>query len=407
MSSSKLCWICFASEAEELEGTSQPKRWVSPCRCSGDTKWAHETCILTWIVRKQSEKASEGEPVPVLIYEHNQPDNLQEILNRQENAAQPEAQQNENILARLGLTVDDAQIELEEHLIKCPQCQTPYRIEIAKRGYILTLLMNSYNVVTVAFDAFVPYGAIISASFFVVSSAATYGWYVVTTLCGPQDLLTLHLKSSNWGLLEVAGLFSIPFYATAFHFGKLSRVLLYAGISTLASNYLVEMSVSMGPLKRSLLSNLVRRRISTICGLFVVRYFYRLLHDRFLAPLIVGVQKKPLQDASSTSDEINFEDYDLLPQQGVQSDRLTAHSAMKSIVYTMFYPGLAAFTGRFLKRAVASSKFSFDFGLYHLDYFQWSLIGGCVFTVVKDMSQLFFNRQRRVQRTKMHVRNYP
>lgn len=44
----KSCWVCFASEDDDLEAT-----WVRPCRCKGTTKWVHQMCLQRWIDEKQ------------------------------------------------------------------------------------------------------------------------------------------------------------------------------------------------------------------------------------------------------------------------------------------------------------------------------------------------------------------
>ncbi|KAI3646184.1 hypothetical protein MP228_009112 [Amoeboaphelidium protococcarum] len=63
----KTCWICFVTEEE----TPATVRWVSPCKCKGDTQWAHERCLLMWITRLQVQKQDEGEEVPTLIVHQN------------------------------------------------------------------------------------------------------------------------------------------------------------------------------------------------------------------------------------------------------------------------------------------------------------------------------------------------
>ena len=44
----RTCWICFGTDEDvELD-------WVSPCRCSGSTKWVHQRCLQRWINEPQS-----------------------------------------------------------------------------------------------------------------------------------------------------------------------------------------------------------------------------------------------------------------------------------------------------------------------------------------------------------------
>eukprot|EP00035_Acanthoeca_spectabilis_P007533 m.137925 g.137925 ORF g.137925 m.137925 type:complete len:276 (-) comp13987_c0_seq4:5384-6211(-) len=40
----RMCWICHLTDED------QPAlKWVSPCRCSGSTRWVHQRCLLRWI----------------------------------------------------------------------------------------------------------------------------------------------------------------------------------------------------------------------------------------------------------------------------------------------------------------------------------------------------------------------
>ncbi|XP_023169167.2 E3 ubiquitin-protein ligase MARCH5 [Drosophila hydei] len=47
--SERTCWICFATETENLMAT-----WLHPCQCRGSTKWVHESCLYRWIDEKQN-----------------------------------------------------------------------------------------------------------------------------------------------------------------------------------------------------------------------------------------------------------------------------------------------------------------------------------------------------------------
>lgn len=42
------CWVCFASDEDD-----ESLAWVTPCRCSGTTKWVHHECLQRWIDEKQ------------------------------------------------------------------------------------------------------------------------------------------------------------------------------------------------------------------------------------------------------------------------------------------------------------------------------------------------------------------
>ena len=50
---SKVCWICF--------NDNEPHRMVDPCHCRGDTKWAHQNCLMNFIIRKYLELTESGD----------------------------------------------------------------------------------------------------------------------------------------------------------------------------------------------------------------------------------------------------------------------------------------------------------------------------------------------------------
>ncbi|XP_044263607.1 E3 ubiquitin-protein ligase MARCHF5 [Tribolium madens] len=51
--SRKCCWVCFATEEEDLDAL-----WVQPCKCRGTTKWVHQSCLKRWVDEK--EKSGHG-----------------------------------------------------------------------------------------------------------------------------------------------------------------------------------------------------------------------------------------------------------------------------------------------------------------------------------------------------------
>ena len=45
----KMCRICYSGETKK-------KKLITPCLCSGSTKYTHEKCLLDWFSVKQSNK---------------------------------------------------------------------------------------------------------------------------------------------------------------------------------------------------------------------------------------------------------------------------------------------------------------------------------------------------------------
>lgn len=45
---SRYCWVCFATDEDDALAA-----WVQPCKCSGTTKWVHQSCLQRWVDEKQ------------------------------------------------------------------------------------------------------------------------------------------------------------------------------------------------------------------------------------------------------------------------------------------------------------------------------------------------------------------
>lgn len=43
----RYCWVCFATDEDDTLAA-----WVQPCKCSGTTKWVHQSCLQRWVHRK-------------------------------------------------------------------------------------------------------------------------------------------------------------------------------------------------------------------------------------------------------------------------------------------------------------------------------------------------------------------
>lgn len=48
----RCCWVCFATDDDDILAA-----WVQPCKCSGTTKWVHQTCLQRWVDEKQKGNA--------------------------------------------------------------------------------------------------------------------------------------------------------------------------------------------------------------------------------------------------------------------------------------------------------------------------------------------------------------
>lgn len=48
----RYCWVCFATDEDDKMAA-----WVQPCKCSGTTKWVHQSCLQRWVDEKQKGNA--------------------------------------------------------------------------------------------------------------------------------------------------------------------------------------------------------------------------------------------------------------------------------------------------------------------------------------------------------------
>lgn len=48
----RYCWVCFATDEDDTMAA-----WVQPCKCSGTTKWVHQSCLQRWVDEKQKGNA--------------------------------------------------------------------------------------------------------------------------------------------------------------------------------------------------------------------------------------------------------------------------------------------------------------------------------------------------------------
>ena len=478
----RVCWICFSSEEETPHA-----QWVSPCRCSGDTKWAHERCLLTWITRKQVESREEGTDLPLLVVP---------------NQSEP-------------LSSDEVQRLLEQagNVIKCPQCHTPYQVILPPlaRNPITTLLLSAYSSASSFVDSIVvPYSTVLGTSYIFVLSSVTYGVYAVTTMCGIDDPLTewvfgrhgngswgwrgwrgwVSLASMPWislmvvgtghgvtgprrleralGRVGLVGLFYAFIAYRANHISQFHRqqqaiigppvsstsvqvpeVLtdLRAFISSNLAPLLSQVENSSSAPNSIDLSDLVRRRSLVLVGLMSLRSVYTWIYRQYMVPLFVG--SKPLGAAASATDEfdtpiLHYEDYHLVDDveyedelelnievQAGENDeerplvdqpaqeqqprpqntfRFTLFSGLKALVIAWIYPTIAATSGMLLKNSYIGVRRMIKSSVIDdsspLDTFMWNVLGGCTFSVLKDVAVLLYSRQKRQQRLSMKLRNY-
>ncbi|KAL7668072.1 hypothetical protein ACOME3_008790 [Neoechinorhynchus agilis] len=139
----RTCWVCLGTDLDDPAA-----EWVSPCRCSGGTKWVHTSCLHQWIDEKQAGNASLK--------------------------------------------------------VKCPQCKTEYDIAFPPRG-CLSRFCNWIDRIIDQFSPFFGGGLLVGAIYW---TATTYGAVTVMQVFGEEEGLKLIERADP--SLVLIGLPAIP-----------------------------------------------------------------------------------------------------------------------------------------------------------------------------------------------------
>jgi len=139
-----VCWICYSGNVNNND------KFISPCRCRGDLKWCHQSCLLMWVDEKQ--KGSD--------FEH----------------------------------------------VKCPQCQTEYVIIYPKSSVFLASSDLFLEITNIVF----PYLGMSGVLYCCYISCVTYGFYAVVQVMGVEEAQQLLWQSAKWTWRYYFGLPLIP-----------------------------------------------------------------------------------------------------------------------------------------------------------------------------------------------------
>ena len=155
----KQCWVCFGNETDDPLAD-----WVSPCRCSGTTQWAHQECIQQWIDQQQR-----GSPLTK---------------------------------------------------VNCPQCNVEYNIYYPKLNMLLLLLEYTDRSVT----SFAPFAltSVVASSLYWCSFS--YGFFTSCQILGQRETIQLIEKSDP--VVVVIGFPLIPISLIVFNSIPMERFML-------------------------------------------------------------------------------------------------------------------------------------------------------------------------------------
>ncbi|KAI5805516.1 hypothetical protein DFH27DRAFT_551454 [Peziza echinospora] len=347
---SRRCWVCYSTEAEDLQ-TSTPYalgEWKSPCRCS---LVAHEKCLLNWIA---SEYAKGG-------------------------AAK----------------------------IECPQCKTKIKFKEEK-----SVALSVLDGVSRVANATVPLIILCGIGSAVVIGCTIYGVNTVYLICGTEMANRLLLSPTShdfkWTWRLGAGLPLIPFVLV----GSRTRII-DATLPVLPFIFFCHTD----PLHFTLPPS----PAVTLALLPYLRGAYYSFWDKFIKPhedaWVKAVEPATGEDeiggaaaeqaapapaahrgaaanqqaaGGGWQGEVIVENHNIM----VQGSNVT-----NSIVGALLLPSVSALMGSLLGRIPALRK-------RLPESFHRSILGGCIFVILKDCITLYYKFKRAQQHRSRMIMNY-
>ena len=274
--------------------------FISPCKCIGSTKYVHETCVLSWI--------------------------------------------------------DVRQKGLMTQSVKCPQCQTPYKIEYNSMHLIPLMMMERAKK---AYTRLLFYGTIGSLGFSAYFLSLAHGFAVYTCFNGFKQTATLITRfydsfDGDLALLMSKMLIGLPLIPITLIFPNAITKLFFPSYPVLLF-YGERIS---GSFWRS-------PRFALLCLPVVYS-----LYATFARSLKSGLSELPEEDtfSSEEEEEEEFDDsIEEIPESPMSirraSDTITSAMTPYSIIESLTLPFLGSIVGHFtLRRLGFSSFFSSLFG---------------------------------------------
>ncbi|KAF8460354.1 hypothetical protein BDZ91DRAFT_851545 [Kalaharituber pfeilii] len=355
---SRRCWVCYSTEAEDLL-SPQPHglgEWKSPCRCS---LVAHEKCLLNWIA------AEYAKPGP-----------------------------------------GKAKIE-------CPQCKTRIKFK-QQRSAALEIIDG---VVRVANDTVLPLIVLCGLGSAVIIGCTIYGVNSVYLICGTEmaNSLLLAPNSSDfqWTWRLGVGLPLIPFVLI----GSRTRII-DATLPVLPFIFFCHSD----PLHFTLPPS----PAVTLALLPYLRSAYYGVWDRFIKPheeewsrAVQPIQEEESNEAVEAAEAAEPIAEDPVPVQGPQNQAqaqnqgrwqgevvvenhnivVQGRNVTNAIVGALLLPSVSALMGSLLGRIPALRR-------KLPESFHRSILGGCLFVILKDCITLYYKFKRAQQHRSRIILNY-
>ncbi|ORZ32828.1 hypothetical protein BCR44DRAFT_121729 [Catenaria anguillulae PL171] len=347
------CWICYTDYLDDAGTPSATDRWVKPCKCKGSLGYVHEPCLLRFIASKEN---ASGRPA-------------------------------------------------------CPQCHTPYRI-LSPASPALYALYK----LDMACAAAVPYFLLAGGGISVLFLSTTYGVYALLSVAGEDA--EAWLADPEWGWRVWAGL------PLVFPVLVLARTEYLDNILPLVPLWLLDFKHITAPAALTSSLSVSSSSPSTLVAWwppspatamvllpwlrFAWNAMYKQLSEAVLLP--IALHPGPLSGtpslSSATATSGDAESPDALAARTEQARvdlRMSERTELgRLLVGAALVPAVASGVGYLLARTLPAG-FAAKVAPTTL---MRSLIGGCVFVVAKDLTYLYYRKQKLLVNKRKRVVNY-
>lgn len=315
--------------------------WVKPCHCS---LVSHEECLLAWISENQKGQSQKK--------------------------------------------------------VQCPQCNETYRLS-EPPSFLVDLFVKVDGLI----QATVPYITLVGLTGSVLVTSTTYGAYAVLTVCGAEEGEKLLGSPQPWGWRVWLGLPMIPWALISSRTTYLDSFMPLLPILVLGND---QIKLEMPPSPKLIISVLPWVRLFyNSAWHYLFNHLERGWRDQSRGLLgyfnVSQEDSEPLLELQDNNDE-----WELDPPQATQNQEAAADPAAyilserkdlaRTIVGALLLPAISSFAGNFLG--------TIPFIRNRLpDAFIRSVIGGCMFIFLKDITSLLYKYHlvRRLRRR--HVKS--
>ncbi|KAL1924159.1 uncharacterized protein VTP21DRAFT_7194 [Calcarisporiella thermophila] len=296
--------------------------------------------------------------------------------------------------------ISENQKGLTSKKVRCPQCQATY--VLTERNSTLLQLMTR---VDLAFQGAVPYLMVVGLTCSVVITGTTYGAYAVLTVCGAEEGEAL--LAGDWSWRTWIGLPLIPVLLVASRTPHMDVFMPLVPLLVLGRDHALTwpptpaLTMSLLPWARLFYNGVYAQ----LFGRPEKRWRQLLRGDQH------DVGGFGAEGEHGWREELVERDRELAGefQGGVEAREEDEHRDTEMRVFygadlgrmiagALLLPAIASTMGSFLGR--------FAFIRARTDTFHRNVIGGCLFVIAKDLSNLLYLYQRVRQRQSRHVKNY-